>query len=100
MITIVVRVLAETTNPDQQKSLIDDAGPIAMTFVVALGIAMYFLWKSLSKQMKKIDPNLPPGRDSIEQAQDRQVIQDAIARGEAERKAAGSAPGADDTAQE
>jgi hypothetical protein len=50
--------------------------------------------------MKKIDPNLPPGRDSIEQAQDRRVIKDAIARGEAERKAAGSNPGADDPAQE
>ena len=100
MIAMVARVIAETTDPEQQRSLIDDAGPIAMAFVVALGIAMYFLWKSLSKQMKKIDPNLPPGRDGIEQAQDRQVIQDAIARGEAERKAAGSTPGADDTAPE
>ncbi len=98
MIAIVAQVLAETTDPDQQRSLIDDAGPIAMAFVVALGIAMFFLWKSLSKQMKKIDPNLPPGRDGIEQAQDRQVIQDAMARGEAERKGAGTVPDADDAA--
>jgi hypothetical protein len=96
MIATIARVLAETTNPDQQKSLIDDAGPIAMAFVVALGIAMFFLWKSLSNQMKRIDPNLPAGHEDREQAYERKLTQDAIERGKADRNAAGAVPDADD----
>ena len=96
MIAAIARVLVETTDPDVQKSLIDDAGPIAMAFVVALGIAMVFLWKSMSKQMKRIDPNLPAGHEDREQAYERQLTQDAIERGKADREAAGAAPDADD----
>ena len=53
MIPTLSLLLAETTDPDQQRSLIDDAGPIAGLFVLLLGIAIFFLWKSMSKQMKK-----------------------------------------------
>ncbi len=84
MITTLSLLLAETTDPDQQRSLIDDAGPIAGLFVLLLGIAIFFLWKSMSKQMKKIDPNLPYGRDDREQALDRQRTEDAVKRGEAD----------------
>ena len=43
-------VVAETSDPDQMKVLIDNALPIAGLFVLVLGVAMYFLWRSLNKQ--------------------------------------------------
>ena len=81
MITALVSVVAEITDPDRQRSLIDDAGPIAMAFVVVLGVAIYFLWRSMTKQMKRIDPNLPSGRDDREQALDRRLTDQAVERG-------------------
>jgi len=36
-------------------SVIDKAGPIALLFVVLLGIALYFLWKSMNRQLKRVD---------------------------------------------
>ncbi len=75
-------VLAETTDPDVQKTLIDNALPIAGLFVLALLVAVFFLWRSMTKQMKKIDPSLPAGRDDEEQARDRQYTEEAVARGE------------------
>ena len=65
------RCSREDIDPDQQASLIDQAGPIAGLFVLALGIAMFFLWRSMSKQMKRIDPTPADGRDDREQALDR-----------------------------
>ena len=59
-------VLADQ-DQDQLKVLIDKAGPIAMLFVVLLGVALYFLWRSLNKQMKRIDPALPSEEDLDEQ---------------------------------
>ena len=77
-------VVLAAEDPDaEMRGLIDDAGPIAGLFVLALGIAIFFLWRSMNKQMKRIDPSLPPGRDDREQARDRQRTQDAIERGEA-----------------
>ena len=83
MIT-ALSLLTETSDPDQQRSLIDQAGPIAGLFVLVLGIAMFFLWKSMSKQMKRIDPSLPTGRDDREQALDRRLTEEAVQRGEAD----------------
>jgi hypothetical protein len=83
-------VLADEDPDTVRKGLIDDAGPIAMLFVVLLGVAVYFLWRSLSKQMKRIDPNLPSGRDDREQAMDRQLTQEAVERGQV------ADPGADE----
>ena len=40
-------------------NVIDKAGPIALLFVFALGAALYFIWKSMNKQLKKIDENIP-----------------------------------------
>ncbi len=52
-------VVAEDIDPDSRESLIDNALPIAGLFVLVLLVAMFFLWRSMSKQMKKIDPSLP-----------------------------------------
>jgi hypothetical protein len=86
MISTLSLLLAETTDPDQQRSLIDDAGPIAGAFVLSLGIAIFFLWRSMSKQLKKIDPSLPSGRDDREQALDRQLTDEAVERGDADER--------------
>jgi hypothetical protein len=75
-------VLADTLDQDDRKTLIDNALPIAGLFVLLLGVAMYFLWRSMNKQMKKIDPTLPAGRDDREQAMDRRLTQEAVERGE------------------
>lgn len=40
-------------------NLVDKAGPIAFLFVLALGVALYFIWKSMNKQLKKVDVNIP-----------------------------------------
>ena len=64
-------VVAETSDPDQMKVLIDNALPIAGLFVLVLGVAMYFLWRSLNKQVKRIDPSLPAGEHDKEQELDR-----------------------------
>jgi hypothetical protein len=76
-------VVAEEIDPDSKESLIDNALPIAGLFVLVLLVAMYFLWRSMSKQMKKIDPSLPDGPDDREQARDRAVTREAVERAEA-----------------
>jgi hypothetical protein len=83
-------VLAETTDPDVQKSLIDNALPIAGLFVLLLFVAVFLLWRSMNRQMKKIDPELPSGRDDREQAADRRLTQEALERGENSDDAASS----------
>ena len=84
-------VLTEQIDEDTRATLINNALPIAGLFVLLLLIAMYFLWRSMRKQMGKISPDLPPGIDDRAQAADRQRTQDAIERGRQEaaaRKAA------------
>ena len=76
-------VVAEDIDPDSRESLIDGALPIAGLFVLVLLVAMFFLWRSMSKQMKKIDPSLPDGPDDREQARDRAITREAVERGEA-----------------
>lgn len=75
-------VLAEDMDPDQQTTLINNALPIAGLFVLILLIAIYFLWRSMNKQMKKIDPSLPDGPDDRQQALDREYTKEAVERGE------------------
>lgn len=72
----------EVPNPDDQQRLISGALPIAGLFVVVLGIALFVLWKSMNKQMRKIDSALPEGADDREQALDRTLTEEAVARGE------------------
>jgi hypothetical protein len=79
----VASVVGEDIDPDSRESLIDGALPIAGLFVLVLLVAMFFLWRSMSKQMKKIDPSLPDGPDDREQARDRAVTREALKRGEA-----------------
>ncbi len=76
-------VVAEEMDPDSKESLIDNALPIAGLFVLVLLVAIFFLWRSMSKQMKKIDPSLPDGPDDREQARDRALTREAVQRGEA-----------------
>jgi hypothetical protein len=75
-------ILTEDLDPDTRKTLIDNALPIAGLFVVVLGVALFLLWRSMSRQIKKIDPAIPAGRDDIEQARDRQLTAEAVERGE------------------
>lgn len=49
-------------DPDVLRKLIDDAGPIAFAFVIVLGVALFWLFRSMNKQMKRIDPDLPSER--------------------------------------
>ena len=76
-------VVAEDIDPDSKESLIDGALPIAGLFVLVLLVVMFFLWRSMSKQMKKIDPSLPDGPDDREQARDRALTREAVERGDA-----------------
>ena len=79
---LAVAVLTVDDQRSQMAKLIDDAGPIAGLFVLVLLIAMFFLWRSLNKQIKRIDPTLPEGPDDQQQALDRQLTDDAVKRGE------------------
>lgn len=77
-------LVAAEQDPDQLRSVIDKAGPIAGLFVLALGIALFFLFRSMNKQMKKISPDLPEGPDDRLQAEDRRLTEEAVERGEDE----------------
>lgn len=72
-------------DPSKMEAVIDKAGPIAGLFVLVLGVAMFFLYRSMSKQMKKVSPSLPMGRDDMQQAEDRKRIAEAIEAGEGEQ---------------
>jgi len=72
---------ADTPDPDVLRGLIDKAGPVAFAFVMTLAVVLFFLGRSLLKQVKRVDPTLPLGPEDTQQAADRQLIQDAFARG-------------------
>ncbi len=50
---------------DSMKNVIDKAGPIALLFVLALGVALFFLIKSMNKQLKRANENLPDVTDDV-----------------------------------
>lgn len=79
----VASVLAEDIDPDTTEALIDGALPIAGLFVAVLMFVVFLLWRSMTKQMKRIDPSLPDGPDDREQARDRALTREAAERGEA-----------------
>lgn len=62
--------------------LVDNALPIAGLFVAVLLGAVFLLWLSMRRQLKKINPDLPKGRDDEEQAADRAFTEEAVERGE------------------
>lgn len=76
-------VVAEDIDPDSQEALIDGALPLAGLVLAVLLVAVFFLWRSMSKQMKRIDPSLPDGPDDHERARDRAITREAVERGEA-----------------
>lgn len=81
--TMVMPLLSEDPpDVEQQQQLISGALPIAGLFILVLGIALFLLWRSMRKQIGRIDESLPSGRDDREQALDRQLTDDAVARGE------------------
>lgn len=94
LLALVAALPAETTDPDEQQSLISGALPIAGVFVALLLVAVFFLWRSLRKQIGKIDTSLPGGRDNQEQALDRRLQAEAVERGE---QADGDQPGTSGT---
>lgn len=47
-------------------AVIDGAMPIAGVFVILLGVALFLLWRSMSRQLRKIDPDLPDGPKPVE----------------------------------
>jgi len=67
---------------DDLNAVIDGAGPIAGLFVLLVAIALFFIIRSMNKQMKKIDTNLPPGKADRRQAFDEQLTREAELRGE------------------
>ncbi len=61
-------LLAEVADEEAMKSVIDKAGPLALLFVVLLGIALFFLFRSMKRQLKRVDehfPDDPPSADGI-----------------------------------
>ena len=65
--------------------VIDGAGPITGLFVILLGIAVFIIWRSLNKQIKKVSPDLPGGPEDKRFAEDWSFTEEAIERGEDER---------------
>lgn len=73
---------------DDLNSVIDGAGPIAGLFILLLGIAIFVIWKSMNRQIKKINPALPPGRSDRLRMADEEYTAEAEARGAEEARQA------------
>ena len=73
---------------DDLNSVIDGAGPIAGLFILLLGIAILIIWKSMNRQIKKINPELPPGRSDRLRMADEEYTAEAEARGAKEAREA------------
>lgn len=50
-------------NEPDLSSLIDGAGPVAGLVVLVVALAVVLLWWSMTRQFKKISPDLPSGKD-------------------------------------
>ncbi len=48
---------------EETRQLIDGAGPITGLFVGLIAIAIFVIYKSMSRQVKRINPELPTGED-------------------------------------
>ena len=67
-------------------SLVVDGGLRTVGIIVLiLGIAVFLLWKSMNRQMKKISVDLPPGPQDERIAEDEHFTEEAMMRGEEER---------------
>lgn len=73
-------------DPDSDLSqVIDGAGPVTGLFVLLLGIGIFVLWKSMNRQLKKVDVNLPKGPEDKREAYDEELTEEAVKRGEDEQ---------------
>ena len=98
MLTIAGLLAAAPDGPEADK-----AGPLGLLTIVALGVAVYFLYRSMVGHMKKIPPDDPPlsrgnrSRGAVPQADaDRPADADppaGPASGTADGTAAGPADG-------
>jgi len=66
------------------QTVIDGAGPIAGLFVLLLAIALVILIVSMTRQFKKINPDLPAGKADLHREQDVEYTEEAVEKGEAE----------------
>jgi hypothetical protein len=65
--------------------VIDGGLQIVGIIVLVLGIAVFLLWKSMNRQIKKINVDLPAGPEDERVAEDEHFTQEAIQVGENER---------------
>jgi len=65
--------------------VIDGGLQIVGIIVLILGIAVFLLWKSMNRQIKKISPDLPEGPQDERIAEDEKFTEEAVIRGEEER---------------
>lgn len=63
-------------------SVIDAAGPITGFFVLLLGVALFFIWRSMNKQIDRAKENLPPGPEDERRAEEDSWVNEAVERGE------------------
>ena len=67
-------------------SVVVDGGlQIVGIIVLVLGIVVFLLWKSMNRQMKKINIDLPPSPQDERIAEDEHFTEEAVVRGEEER---------------
>lgn len=90
---MLIRLAADQ---DELKAVIDRAGPIAMMFVIALGIAIFVIWRAMKRSISRIDPELPLGVDEQRRIADAQFTERAVERGEQQSQAPDRLPGSTD----
>jgi len=56
-------------------------GMLALISFVFLVVAVVLLFRSMRKQLSKVDPNLPPGPGDAERAEDEHLTEEAEERG-------------------
>ncbi len=61
-------------NESNLSETIAGAGPVAGFFVLLVGIALVLLWLNMNRQMKRIDPDLPRGRNEVRIEQEKNAI--------------------------
>jgi len=67
-------------------SVVVDGGlQIVGVIVLVLGIVVFLLWKSMNRQIKKINVDLPPGPEDERIAEDEHYTEEAIQAGEQQR---------------
>lgn len=67
-------------------SVVVDGGlQIVGVLVLVLGLAVFLLWKSMNRQIKKINVDLPDGPEDERIAEDQLLTEEAVQAGERER---------------